>query len=246
MRSPKDILALGRVIIEQLELNDRGTLLDRWLAHHVAELIAQADSNVGEAKLAAETRAVEVILKLWASRRSLPVHADPLGGFREAIAFLERLKPEENPWARLGWSGTQEGALRELFDTMSRIVVGGILLTASARGYSLSAEEEGALEADEQYLLAALKQWMVLVAVPQPPMVALRTVDPKSLDTKEHDGNAPSGDVTSGRDEPNPGEDPVRAAILENLERMHADLGKLLDRWRRLGRDKDVSGDGDG
>ena len=57
LKSPKDALALGRTIVRQLELEDRGTVLERWLAHHLAEVIAEADQAVGVAKAASEAQA---------------------------------------------------------------------------------------------------------------------------------------------------------------------------------------------
>lgn len=238
-------MALGRAIVRQLDLDDRGAVLDRWLAHHAAELIAEAEGEVGEAKVAAEARAVDVVLKLWANRRALPAQADPLGGFREAIAILERLEPDENPWARLGRPGIQEGRLRELFDAMSRAVVGGILLTASARGYQPSTEEERALEPDERRLLSALNRWLAVVAAPRPPKIEVRIVDSGLADTVEQSNDAATGGNSPPEDEATPADAAVRSAILENLERLHADLGRLLDHWRRSGPGEEITGGGD-
>lgn len=70
--SPKDILELGRTIVRQLELEQRENVLPRWMAHHLAELIKVAENSESSAKQYAEDRAVELILKLWTSRRDLP------------------------------------------------------------------------------------------------------------------------------------------------------------------------------
>ncbi len=100
LKSPKDILALGQAIVRELELDDRGAVLERWLAHHLAELMSEADREVGPTKAAAEQQAVDLILRLWMHRRVLPEPVDPLGGYRDAIAVLGRLMPEADPWAR--------------------------------------------------------------------------------------------------------------------------------------------------
>ena len=68
-------------------------MLERWLAHHVAEVIAEADQAVGPAKAASEARAVDLILQLWVHWRALPEPVDPLGGYREAVGVPDRLVP---------------------------------------------------------------------------------------------------------------------------------------------------------
>lgn len=214
-------------------------MLDRWLAHHVAELMVRADEASGPDKAAAEARVVDIILKLWANRRALPAQADPLGGYRRAITVLGALAPEANPWARHSGSGTEEALLRELFETMSRVVVGGVLLTTSARSRALGAEMTESLEPGERRLQAALDRWIALLAAPQTPRVEVRVVDPSSADTTASGGDleasGSAGEDGSPEGETLSAEDSVHSLTLENLERLHTDLGRLLARWRRPG-----------
>ena len=106
-------MALGQVIVRQLETESHGAVLERWLAHHLAEVMAEVDHAVGPEKADAESRAVDLILKLWTHRRALPEPVDPLGGFRKAIEVLGRLAPEADPWRRHHRSGTYEDLLHE-------------------------------------------------------------------------------------------------------------------------------------
>ena len=116
-------MALGQVIVKQLELEDRGAVVDRWLAHHLAEVIAEADRATGTAKAASEAQAVDLILKLWIHRRALPEPVDPLGGCRKAIEVLGRLSPEADPWSRFRQPEGHDGLLHEMFRTLCRIVI---------------------------------------------------------------------------------------------------------------------------
>ena len=92
-------MALGQAIVRQLELQDCGAVLERWLAHHLAEVIAEAEQAVGPAKAAFDAQAVALVLKLCAHRRALPEPGDPHGGYRKAVEVLGGLVPEAGLWA---------------------------------------------------------------------------------------------------------------------------------------------------
>ena len=241
MKSPKDVLALGQVIVRQLELEDRGTVLERWLAHHLAEVIAEADQAVGPAKAASEAQAVDLVLKLWAHRRALPEPADPLGGYRQAVEVLGRLVPEANPWAYYHQPDTYDGLLREMFELLSRMVLAGLLLTQVSRARPVTAEEFKGLAEEEVYLQSVFEQWM--------PFFPRQRSRP---DIKiEYEGTETAEDAEVGIDEKServggaddqdhasdeqaaPTDVSLHATIASDLERTQADLADLLARWRK-------------
>ena len=123
------MLALGRQIVNELQLDAHGSIAARWLAHHVAELIQLAKSSVGTAKIAAQERAATAILKVWAERRDVPADIDPLNGYRRAIEVLGRLAPDADPWSRYRGSGRYEDLLSQTFDALRMTVLAGVLLT---------------------------------------------------------------------------------------------------------------------
>lgn len=92
MKSPKDVLELGRAIVRELELEARGKVLERWLAHHLAELMAEADRAIGLEKAPAERQVVDLILRLW-SRREEMQEAAALRREHSDLAFRA-------PWMR--------------------------------------------------------------------------------------------------------------------------------------------------
>ena len=228
------------MIVRQLELEDRGTVLERWLAHHLAEVIAEADQAVGAAKAASEAQAVDLVLKLWAHRRALPEPADPLGGYRKAVEVLGRLVPEANPWAYLRRPETHDGLLREMFELLSRIVLAGLLLTQVSRVRPVTAEESKGLEEEEVHLQSVFEQWMPFLPRPQ------SRPDIKS----EFVGAGPAEDAEIGIEEKServgdpddrdhvsdeqatPIDARLHAAIVSDLEEMQSDLADLLTRWR--------------
>ena len=238
MKSQKDVLALGQAIVRQLELQDRGAILERWLAHHLAEVIAEAERSVGSAKAASEAQAVDLVLKLWIHRRALPEPVDPLGGYRRAVEVLGRLAPEADPWAHFRQSDTHDGLLREMFQLLSRIVLAGLLLTQTSRSRPITAEESAMLEEEEKYLVSAFEQWMPFLRSPRSkPEIKVAFPDTNETGSTEPDDKAKrlgdSLDQDHTPDDPAATDDvQLHAAIASNLEQMHADLATLLTRWR--------------
>ena len=137
------------------------------MAHHVAGLIAEADTTTEGARAVAEARAADLILRLWAMRRDLPEASDPLGPYRDAIKLLSRLHPEQNPWFAFSHQRGVEGLLADLFDSMAKVVIGGVLMLKAAECRAVAPVEEAALTAEERTLLQQLEWWKVAVK-PEP------------------------------------------------------------------------------
>lgn len=230
-------MALGQEIVRELQLDARGAVLDRWLAHHLAELISEADRAAGPEKATAERQAVKVILRLWRNRRALPARVDPLGGYRDAIAVLGRLLPDSDPWARYRRNGSYEDLLHEIFEAMCRVIAGGILLTHFVDARSISEVEAGALEEEELLLYTEMERWRAFfTSAPEPPDIDLLFVDPDGAEAGENE-NDQSEPESGGDVLPSESEEPtattLHQAIAANLERIQSDLGKLLARWKR-------------
>ena len=211
---------------------------ERWIAHHLAEVIAEASRAVGPAKKASEAQAVDLVLKLWTHRRALPESIDPLGGYRKAVEVLGLLMPEANPWAHYHRPDTYERLLREMFELLGAIVLAGVLLTQVSRVRSITEEEFKALEEEERYLHSTLEKWMLLAArSPSRPEVKIDFVSTDTTEGLEADRIpeqvSDSGDQDRRSDELVGLDDAdLQAEIAANLERMQTDLTDLLTRWR--------------
>lgn len=227
-------MGLGRTIVEELRLDTRGETLQRWLAHHLAELIANADGATEAKKVQAEKKAVELILKLWAHRRSLPEIADPLGDLRNAIRALSYLLPPPNPWARYPSSDSDEGLLGEMFRTMSEAVLVGIVLTQVSRLRPVSNVESEFLEEEEKALRDAFERWLPIANPPQPPPPVVRIVVNGEPESSQEDSPEEPLDWDSLSPERQM-EQATRVGknrIVSQLEQMQTQIGTLLDRWR--------------
>lgn len=88
-------LNLGKELASDLKDSD---ILGRWIAHHIAELIVQAETCARPERQAAESAVAEAIIKLWANRSGLPTRRYPLQSFEPVFAALDRLGQPHSPW----------------------------------------------------------------------------------------------------------------------------------------------------
>lgn len=103
-----EVINLGKKLVQELELADSVNTLGRWMAHYVAELIIKAEQAQSvEEKKAAERECYEVILKLWANRRDLPEHLQPLASLKPALSILAALHQEEFDEEDIFWRRTR-------------------------------------------------------------------------------------------------------------------------------------------
>jgi hypothetical protein len=123
----KDLLELGKHLVEELGQADRGTTLGRWMAHHLARLMREAE-EAGTARQRAMARkaAEKLIIELWAQRASLPGNADPMARYERALAIIDRLSPDGFPSGRHS-ANAMHGAAAELNEAVSKLLYSVIL-----------------------------------------------------------------------------------------------------------------------
>ncbi len=224
LTSPKDVLALGQAIVHELELTDRGSVLQRWLAHHLAEVLASADGAEGGEKTDAEGRAVDLTLKLWSHRRALPESVDPLGGVREAVNVLRLLGPDGNPWEHFG-AGRDHVLLRQTFDLLAQVVMMGAALTVAPNQRSLRKEEVLGLSGEERHLVAALAKW--------------RPVAEGATRQALEDFIASGDEVQEGSTSEVVESEDIRRNIIGALSKAKDTLERIIDQWQRPAGAKD-------
>lgn len=141
------------------------------MAHHLAELIHEADKGATRAeRLRANRIAVETILKIWDRRASLPGNSYPLAAYSDVAKIVTALKPDANPFIRVITDSRRslEQIAADLFDALSRLVILLLLMKGPIvrirRKVNPSAFK--ALNPVEQYQLNALRQWVDLLQLP--------------------------------------------------------------------------------
>jgi hypothetical protein len=101
-------LELGKEIASNLSDHD---VLGRWMAHHIGDLIARAETTPEKEAEGVRRETVTAVLALWGHRAKLPVPSPPLDAFEPVFRALERLSEPQDPWAfyRMFSPGHQPG-----------------------------------------------------------------------------------------------------------------------------------------
>ena len=89
------IIQLGKKLVEELELNNSVDTLGRWMAHHIAELIYDAENTTNETmRIAKQFEIRDSVWAFWANRYELPFGNKPIKELEPILRALESLDPE--------------------------------------------------------------------------------------------------------------------------------------------------------
>ena len=96
LEQQKRIISLGKLLVQELGVEDSNDTLSRWMAHHLSEkIVIAAESSPGKDKDEAAKTCFDTILKLWEHRRSMPSGRRPLENFEPILETLSKLNPEK-------------------------------------------------------------------------------------------------------------------------------------------------------
>ena len=98
MKHFKDVLALGDLLVKELNLEQSVDTLGRWMAHHISELIVEAEKTKGSHKTDVEDRCHEAVLALWDHISVLPRGHRPLENIEPLLAIIQALDPEKQAY----------------------------------------------------------------------------------------------------------------------------------------------------
>lgn len=152
--SDEAVLALGRKLVKELELEPSVDTLGRWMAHYLAELIVKAEDAIGNEKREAQARCYETILALWEHRSLLPDGSRPFEEIEPVMRAVASLSPENStpryytsarpPADEVDESSESEKWLEiaNELDRTARILV----------GYCLSCAADGALDKAKEWV----------------------------------------------------------------------------------------------
>lgn len=134
--------------------------LGRWMAHHVAELLAAVDAAPNE-KLRRERQneAVQAILKLWTHRSTYENRVNPLSELKPIIRVIRTLDPGNNPWL------IQNDGTRYVYDIFRRLMICLLLRHAvsikqTSQAVSSAKKTSRFQSGDERELVAAINVWI--------------------------------------------------------------------------------------
>jgi hypothetical protein len=148
-----DIYALGKRLASALDDHD---FLGRWTAQYLAELLAKAEGEAGQARDDARREAFDVVLKLWRHRQHLPTIRPPLSRFDYVFATLDRLA-DDSPWGYSGLFNGVEAPTSNRSEEISLLAV-ACLIDMKARDairLAVALAGEYAAEEEEQWTAVA-------------------------------------------------------------------------------------------
>ena len=93
-----DVLALGRLLVKELDLEQSVDTLGRWMAHHISELIVEAEKPEGSDSAEVEDRCREAVLALWNHISVFPRGHRPLENIEPLLATIQALDPENQAY----------------------------------------------------------------------------------------------------------------------------------------------------
>lgn len=88
------IMALGKKLVTEQGFEGSVDTLGRWMAHHIAELIQEAESANDDDRPTKMAIVREAILALWSHRHVLPNGQSPFAGMEPIFNALESLHPD--------------------------------------------------------------------------------------------------------------------------------------------------------
>ena len=130
------------------------------MAHHLAEVMQEAESAEGGDKELARESAVDLILKLWSHKQSLPNGAYPLNDLKTVMSVVGQLSPEASPFSRRS-SDETEKLLARIFDGLRLVVAHSVILISETRGIPDDLDAVAPfLEEDERQFIEVVEGWI--------------------------------------------------------------------------------------
>ena len=93
-----DIIALGKLLVEDLQLDQSVDTLGRWMGHHIAEVMLDVEKSTGRERTEAEDRCREAILSLWKHVNDFPRGHRPLADIEPLLATIKVLDPDNREY----------------------------------------------------------------------------------------------------------------------------------------------------
>ena len=93
-KSYKEILDLGKLLVKELNPEHSVDTLGRWMAHHISELIIEAEKTEGKGRADVVDRCCEAVLALWQHARFFPRGHRPLENIEPLLTTIRALDPE--------------------------------------------------------------------------------------------------------------------------------------------------------
>jgi hypothetical protein len=93
LEAQKKINELGKTIVTELKLDPGIDTLSKWMSHYLAEKMELAKTLQGKEKIEVDKECVEIILKIWDKRWSIPNEKSFYNDFKPLMETIKKLNP---------------------------------------------------------------------------------------------------------------------------------------------------------
>jgi hypothetical protein len=151
----EEILDLGKMLVNELGLDESVDTLSRWMAHYIAQQMIDVENSVGEERIKSEEKCFKTILKLWKHRAYFEHHKNPFERFEGIFKTLERLNPDKDEYLffnqyddhKLEGELEEDGIINNAMDMVMDIdKISRIWITYILKQAALCASDEKILE----------------------------------------------------------------------------------------------------
>ncbi|MFA3778321.1 AVAST type 3 anti-phage proein Avs3b [Yersinia sp. 1652 StPb PI] len=155
------IIQLGKKLVEELELNNSVDTLGRWMAHHIAELIYDAENTTNETvRIAKQLEIRDSVWAFWTNRYELPFGNKPFKELEPILRALESLDPEnQQPRHIFPYPGLTDDREKESTETQKWLKVAESIDSTSKIliDYCLSLAAENSIDKSQEWVELAQK-----------------------------------------------------------------------------------------
>lgn len=160
-------MELGKYLVRELDFEDGVDTLGRWMAHHLSELIHEAENGKSEEKrLKANQQTTETILKIWEHRKNLPRETYPLAKYEDLLKVIDRLRISSNPYRFESYNlqNRTDQIASMLFDTFTRLILTLLLMKTESIKSQKKVDDVAveALDEEEKQIWSAIHDWMTI------------------------------------------------------------------------------------
>ena len=148
------VVALGKKLVAELGLSDSVDTLGRWMAHHLADLMQEAEAATGDDRPAKQAQLRDAILTLWSRRFELPGGRRPFGEFEPILRALSSLDPESQSSRYFSPSRGPESKSEESEETWKWIDLASALdrISKVLIDYCLTSAADAALDKSKEWV----------------------------------------------------------------------------------------------
>lgn len=166
------------------------------MAHHLAELITEAEKIKGDERRERLVQILDLISKIWSHRASFPHKIYPLDRLSDLLSLVKALDPSAN-LNQTEQSNDPKDLLSSTYYRFQVVVVHALLLLSGTTAIPENVKDfEPFLDKQESEIIKTVRRWIGSIYASRGPTVTVEFVDPTkseskpSLDDKDVDSDS--------------------------------------------------------